>query len=62
MFEFGMTHIISNPSVENDMTNKLVCVIYYGERKNLQVASNGMDVVDNWDILKYKAFDEQSFH
>jgi hypothetical protein len=54
-----MSHIISNPHVEDDMTNKLVCVIYYRERINLQVTSNGMDPFEIWDILKYEAFDEQ---
>ena len=54
-----MSHIISNPYVEEDMTNKFVCVIYYKERNDVVVLSNGIGPLEIWDILKYRAYNKE---
>ena len=53
-----MSDIISNPYVENDMTDKFVCVIYFRERNEIEVKKNGMNPFEMWKIMKYNAFDE----
>jgi hypothetical protein len=51
-----MSEIISNPSLERDMTDNFVCVIYFKDRNKADVRKNGMDPFVIWDILGYNAF------
>jgi hypothetical protein len=53
-----MSHIISNPYVEEDMTNKFVCVIYYKERNDVAVLSQGISPSKVWDVLGYNAYNK----
>jgi hypothetical protein len=53
-----MSHIISNPYVERDMTDNFVCVLYFRERKNPEIRNNGMDPRTIWNALGYEAFDQ----
>ena len=54
-----LSHIISNPYVESDMTDKFVCVIYMRARNHIDILKNGMDPQEIWKKLKYHAYDEQ---
>jgi hypothetical protein len=40
------------------MSDRFVCVIYYKERKDIDVLKNGMDPLEVWRILGYHAYDE----
>jgi hypothetical protein len=53
-----MSHIISNPYAEKDMTIKFVCILYFKDRNDPKVVNEGMDPFEIWDILDYKAFHE----
>lgn len=53
-----MSHIIDNPAVENDMTDRFICVVYYRERNSADVLQNGMDPIEIWHILGYEAYHE----
>lgn len=53
-----MSHIISNPILERDMTDNFVCVLYFKDRNKAEVKKNGMDPSEIWRILHYRAFDE----
>ncbi len=52
-----MSHIISNPFVERDMTDNFVCVLYFRDRNELDIRNNGMDPFTIWERLGYRAFD-----
>jgi hypothetical protein len=53
-----MSHIISNPYVERDMTDLFVCVLYFRDNNDLDIRNNGMDPYRIWDRLGYRAFDD----
>lgn len=53
-----MSHIISNPHVESDMTDNFVCVLYFRDHDDLDIRNNGMDPYTIWDRLRYRAFDD----
>jgi hypothetical protein len=53
-----MSHIISNPYVERDMTDNFVCVLYFSEQNDLDIRNSGMDPCTVWNTLGYRAFDQ----
>ena len=54
-----MSEIISNPTLERDMTDNFLCVIYFRDRNQIDVRNNGMDPYHIGKILRYKAFDKK---
>lgn len=54
-----MSHIISNSYVESDMTDRFLCWLYRDERNYQEVLANGMDPIEIWKNLKYKAYGKQ---
>jgi hypothetical protein len=53
-----MSHIISNPHVEKDLSIKFFCHLHYVDRKEIEVMKNGMDPFLIWKLIDYKAFHE----
>ena len=53
-----MSHIIANPHVEDDMTDKFICTLYYQDRNRVEVRNNGVDPFDIWNKLHYNAYDQ----
>ncbi len=53
-----MSHIISNPYVERDMTDDFVCILYFRDHNDRDIRNNGMDPFTIWGRLGYRAFDE----
>jgi hypothetical protein len=53
-----MSHIISNPEVEKDMSKKFFCILYRRDRNNLEIRDQGMDPFEIWQEIDYRAFHE----
>lgn len=41
------------------MTNKFACVLYFKDRNDRNVADDGLDPFEIWEVLDYKAFHQK---
>jgi hypothetical protein len=53
-----MSDIIANPHLERDMSDNFVCVLYFRDRNDIELRTNGTDPHSIWQILDCHAFDE----
>lgn len=45
--------------MEQDMTMRFLCELFFEDNNNIEVVENGMDPTDIWRNMRYKAFSDE---
>jgi hypothetical protein len=51
-----MTELFTNKAMEDDMTKKFLCILYFRDRNERQVIENGLNPNIIWDEMGYNSF------
>jgi hypothetical protein len=51
-----MTELFTNKTMEDDMTKKFLCILYFRDRNERQVIQKGLNSII-WDEMGYKSFE-----
>jgi hypothetical protein len=52
-----MTELFTNKAMEDDMTKKFLCILYFRDRNERQVIQKGLNSNIIWDEMGYKSFE-----
>jgi hypothetical protein len=52
-----MTELFTNKAMEDDMTKKFLCILYFRDRNERQVIQKGLNSNIIWDGMGYKSFE-----
>ena len=51
-----MTELFTNKAMEDDMTKKFLCILYFRDRNERQVIQKGLNSNIIWDEMGYNSF------
>jgi hypothetical protein len=52
-----MSELFTNKAMEDDMTKKFLCILYFQDRNERQVIENGLNPNTIWEEMGYKSFE-----
>ena len=52
-----MSELFTNKAMEDDMTKKFLCILYFQDRNERQVIENGLNPNIIWEEIGYKSFE-----
>jgi hypothetical protein len=52
-----MSELFTNKAMEDDMTKKFLCILYFRDRNERQVIENGLNPNTIWEEMGYTSFE-----